>query len=248
MFGFLRRAIALNWTVLQALVSFALHPHRTDLERAEWMHVWSAKCIQRLGIRCRVRGVPASTGLVVSNHLSYSDIMVFGAVMRCVFVSKAEVRNWPVFGWLTTIAGTVYVDRKRRSDTRNANEGISRVLQQGLPVVVFPEGTSSDGTEVLPFYPSLFEPAIANAAPVTAAYLSYEVDGGTVENDVAYWGTMTFFPHLLRLLSLREIRATIRFSDASQVFRDRKVAARETRVELLRLRSAEERVATRPHA
>ena len=241
MFRFLRRTIALKWTVLQAMVDYARRPHRTDVDRAEWMHVWSGICLRRLGIRYWVTGTPPVTGLVVSNHLSYVDIMVFGAAMRCVFVSKAEVRVWPVFGWLTTMAGTVYVDRKRRIDTRNANEGISRILQQGLPVVVFPEGTSSGGAEVLPFYPSLFEPAVENAVPVTAAYLSYEAEGGTVENDVAYWGTMTFFPHLLRLLRLREIRATIRFSDAPQCFTDRKTAAKETRVEVLRLRTASEK-------
>ena len=244
MFGFLRRAIALKWTVLQALVDFATHPHRTAIERAEWMREWSTKCLQRLGVRHTVNGVPPDAGLVVSNHLSYVDIMVYGAAMRCVFVSKSEVRSWPIFGWLTTMAGTVYVDRKRRTDTRSANDEISRVLKQGLPVVVFPEGTSSGGAEVLPFYPSLFEPAIENKMPVTAAYLSYEVDGGTVENDVAYWGTMTFFPHLLRLLRLREIRATIRFSMAPEVFTDRKVAARETRVEVLRLRTSAEKALT----
>jgi 1-acyl-sn-glycerol-3-phosphate acyltransferase len=248
MFGFLRRAIALKWTVFQAFLDFATRPHRTQLERAEWMHEWSTKCLHRLGVRCSVNGAAPSAGLVVSNHLSYVDIMVYGGAMRCVFVSKAEVRSWPVFGWLTTMAGTVYVDRKRRADTRNANEGISRVLQQGLPVVVFAEGTSSGGAEVLPFYPSLFEPAIENASPVTAAYLSYEVDGGSVGNDVAYWGTMTFFPHLLRLLRLREIRATIHFSDAPRVFTDRKVAARETLVEVLRLRTASEKALNRTRA
>jgi 1-acyl-sn-glycerol-3-phosphate acyltransferase len=200
--------------------------------------------MRRLGIRYSVSGDVPASGLVVSNHLSYLDIMIFGAVMRCVFVSRAEVKSWPVFGWLTSMAGTVYVDRSRRSDTRNANEGISRAIQHGLPVVVFPEGMSSGGAEVLPFFPSLFEPAIENAVPVTAAYLDYEVDGGTVAHDVAYWGTMTFFPHLLRLLSLREIRATIQFSDSPRMFADRKRAAQETRVEVLRLK---ERVAN-PHA
>lgn len=236
--------IVLKWTVLQALADFVRRPHRTDVERADWMHYWCATCLHRLGIQYGVSGVPPVAGLVVSNHLSYLDIMVFGAVMRCVFVSKAEVKSWPVFGWLTTMAGTVYVDRKRRSDTRNANDGISRAMQQGLPVVVFPEGTSSGGAEVLPFYPSLFEPAVENNSMVTAAYLNYEVDGGNVAEDVAYWGTMTFFPHLLRLLSLTEIRATIRFSDAPRVFEDRKVAAVETRLDVLRLRAADEQISS----
>jgi 1-acyl-sn-glycerol-3-phosphate acyltransferase len=240
---FLRQAAVLKWTVLQAFVDFARRPYRSDVERADWMHYWCATCLRRLGIRYSVSGVPPVAGLVVSNHLSYLDIMVFGAVMRCVFVSRVEVKSWPVFGWLTTMAGTVYVDRKRRSDTRNANEGISRALQQGLPVVVFPEGASSAGAEVLPFYPSLFEPAVESNSGVTAAYLSYEVEDGNVAQDVAYWGTMTFFPHLLRLLSLREIRATIRFADAPRVFEDRKLAAQETRLQVMRLGALTDSVA-----
>jgi 1-acyl-sn-glycerol-3-phosphate acyltransferase len=175
--------------------------------------------------------------MVVSNHLSYVDIMVYGAAMQCVFVSKSEVRSWPIFGWLATLAGTIYVDRKRRTDTFNANEYISRVMQQGLRVVVFPEGTSTGGDEVLPFYPSLFEPAVTHALPVTSAYLSYEIQGGTVAQDVAYWGDMTFFPHLLRLLRMDEIRAAVRFSEAPKVFADRKVAAVETREEILKLKA-----------
>jgi 1-acyl-sn-glycerol-3-phosphate acyltransferase len=175
--------------------------------------------------------------MVVSNHLSYVDIMVYGAAMQCVFVSKSEVKGWPIFGWLATLAGTIYVDRKRRIDTFTANEDISRVMQQGLRVVVFPEGTSTGGDEVLSFYPSLFEPAVTHRLPITSAYLSYEVQGGTVAQHVAYWGDMTFFPHLLRLLQLGEIRAKVCFSESPKVFADRKTAALDTRAEVLRLRT-----------
>src|SRR3954468_19981952 len=170
-FRFVRQAIVLKWTVMQALANYAAGPHRSAQDRAAWMHRWCEICMRRLGVRYSVTGEAPRHGLVVSNHLSYLDIMIFGAVMRCVFVSRAEVKSWPVFGWLTSMAGTVYVDRSRRSDTRNANEGISRAIQHGLPVVVFPEGMSSGGAEVLPFYPSLFEPAVENAVAVTAAYL-----------------------------------------------------------------------------
>ncbi|HVZ59962.1 MAG TPA: lysophospholipid acyltransferase family protein [Terriglobales bacterium] len=235
MLCFLRQAIRLLWTVAQALAD-GLRRNRPLDERADWMHAWTALCLKRLRIQYTCIGSPPSSGLIVSNHLGYLDVMIFGAVVRCIFVSKAEVSSWPVFGRLATLGGTVYVDRKRRSGTRNANQGISNALRHSLPVVIFPEGTSSGGNEVLPFYPSLFEPAVENRLPVTAAHLSYEVEGGTVERDVAYWGTMTFFPHLLRLLSLRNVRAVIRFSDAPRVFTDRKIAAEATRTEVLRLR------------
>jgi len=243
MLRFLRQAWWLSVTVVQSIAASRLGPHRTAAERAEWAHRWAGKCLRRLGIRYSVTGTLPVDGLVVSNHLGYLDILVYAAVMRCVFVSKAEVKNWPVFGTLADLAGTVYIDRKRRPDTRNANLGISRGLAEGLPVVMFPEGTSSDGSDVLPFYPSLFEPAVESQSRVTAAYISYEVDGGSVGEDVAYWGTMTFFPHLLRLLTLGEIRVSIRFADASRHFVDRKTAASEMREDVLRLKSGATEVA-----
>lgn len=176
-------------------------------------------------------------GLIVSNHLSYLDIAVIGSQFPCVFVSKAEVRDWPILGTLATLSGTVYIDRKRRADTRIANDGIRAALQQGLRVVIFPEGTSSDGSGVLPFYPSLLEPAVEAGVPITSAYLNYQVEQGTVARDVAYWGDMTFFPHLLRLLAVKKIAAEVHFADAPRTFGDRKTAAIEMREEVLRLKS-----------
>ena len=238
-----RNIVVLSWTILQSLVDYRRRLGRsagplTRTERADWMHVWCGKAMQRLRIEGRVYGPLPRGGLIVSNHLSYLDIFAFGSAMPCVFVSKAEVRNWPIFGTLTTIAGTVYIDRKRRSDTRNANDGIRAALQQNLSVLVFPEGTSSDGINVLPFYPSLFEPAVESEAPITAAHISYELSGGEVGRDIAYWGDMTFFPHLLRLLSRRNVSATVTFATVPRRFSNRKTAATEMRDEVLGLRHA----------
>jgi 1-acyl-sn-glycerol-3-phosphate acyltransferase len=205
-------------------------------DRAEWLHRWCGRLLDRLHVTREVSGPTPRPGLVVSNHLSYLDILVIGAHMPCVFVSKSEVKNWPVFGTLTTNSGTVYIDRTRRGDTRNANDGIRSALKQGMRVVIFPEGTSSDGSKVLPFYPSLLEPAVEAGAPITAAYLEYEVEQGSAGRDVAYWGEMTFFPHLLRLLSVEKISARLKFAEAPRTFADRKSAATEMREEVLRLR------------
>lgn len=234
---FIRNFAVLLWTILQALVNYRWSvASRADARaRAEWMHTWCETAMRRLRIEAHCIGTPPQSGLVVSNHLSYIDIFVFGSAMPCVFVSKAEVRKWPVFGMLATIAGTVYVDRTRRGDTRNANEGIRRALKQGLRVVIFPEGTSSDGSSVLPFYTSLFEPAVESGMQITAAHIGYSVEDGEVGRDVAYWGEMTFFPHLLNLLSMRRISATVKFSKVPQVFGERKIAAATMREEVVRL-------------
>jgi 1-acyl-sn-glycerol-3-phosphate acyltransferase len=239
--GYLLRALShgakFKWALLQSLQDYQRSGgSRQGLaERAEWLHRSSARGLGRLGVEVTCNGSLPASGLIVSNHLSYLDILVFSSVMPCVFVSKAEVRKWPVFGMMASMAGTVYIDRKRKSDTVNANEGIRQALQQGLRVVVFPEGTSSDGSGVRPFYPSLFEPAVENRSPVTAAYLRYEMEEGSVGTDIAYWGEMTFFPHLLRLLGKKGIRAKIRFSPTPRSFEDRKLAALEMREEVVRL-------------
>src|SRR5579884_432213 len=143
-----RNAAVLTRTVTQAMGDFRRRSSGAGesdsaRQRAEWMREWCATAMRRLGVELQVVGKPPESGLIVSNHLSYLDIFAYGTVMPCVFVSKSEVRDWPVFGKLTTMAGTVYVDRKRRSGTRDANAGIRKALDEGLRVVVFAEGTSS---------------------------------------------------------------------------------------------------------
>ena len=228
-------------SVLQALLDARRRSTRSkrplsSAERADWLHQWAATLLRRLRIPVRVAGPLPGPGLIVSNHLSYLDILAISSVIPAIFVSKAEVHHWPVFGKLTDIAGTVYVDRTRKSGTRKANEGIMRALKEGMRVVIFPEGTSSDGVDVLPFYPSLFEPAVESGAPIVAAHIAYAIKKGSVGEDIAYWGDMTFFPHLLKLLSKHDVSATIRFGASAMRFADRKRAALEMRQEVLRLR------------
>ena len=235
----LRNAIVLAWTVLQALLDYRRRSRQPDFgisDQVLWMRNWRGTALRRLGVEVHIDEPIPQRGLIVSNHLSYLDIFAFGTAMPCLFVSKAEVRSWPVFGTLTTIAGTVYIDRARRADTRNANEGIRRALQQGIRVVIFPEGVSTDGSTVLPFYPSLFEPAVEAGVPITAAHLAYTLENGNVGRDVAYVGDATFLPHLLKLLSRRGISATVTFAPSPRTFTDRKIAAAEMRDEVIGLR------------
>jgi 1-acyl-sn-glycerol-3-phosphate acyltransferase len=102
-------------------------------------------------------------------------------------------------------------------------------------VVLFPEGTSSDGSGVLPFRPSLFEPAISAGAQIIPTYIGYAVSSGSVANNVAYWGEMTFFPHALKLFSIASISVNIQFGPTMSNLQDRKQAADATRSEVLRL-------------
>jgi lyso-ornithine lipid O-acyltransferase len=233
-----RRLLVLLSTSAQAGLRFLVRRVRgpiTTAQRAQWLHESCRLVLHRLGIKIISDGRFPSRGLLVSNHLSYLDILVFSALSPAIFVSKKEVSAWPLYGWLARLAGTVFVDRNRFADAYQANLRIASALSQGSVVVLFPEGTSSDGTTVLPFRPALLEAAITSREPISSAHIRYAVEDGSVEKDICYWGTMSFVPHLFRLMSLREIRAQVRFATGAQSFEDRKVAASATRKLVLTL-------------
>jgi 1-acyl-sn-glycerol-3-phosphate acyltransferase len=174
-----------------------------------------------------VRGPIPSTGLLVCNHLSYLDILVLGALTPAVFVAKREVKHWPVFGWFAGLAGTVFVDRERRTQTGRAAEQIQAVLESGQLIVLFPEGTSSDGKTVLPFKSSLLQPAANGTQPLFAGALQYEIENGVVGEEICYWRDMTFFPHLLNLLSKDHVFAHVVLSPVDRTTTCRKALARQ---------------------
>jgi lyso-ornithine lipid O-acyltransferase len=192
--------------------------------------------LRRQGFELRVIGERPASGLIASNHLSYLDILFYGAAVPCVFVSKIEVRSWPLLGLLAGLGGTVFIDRKSTASTAEAARQIYELLQVGVPVLVFPEGTSSDGSGVLRFHPSLFEPAVLVAAQVTAAAIEYSADGAT-ESGLCYYGDISLAPHLLETLQLPEVVATLRFDSPGSVYGDRKQAASLSREVVVRLRA-----------
>lgn len=204
--------------------------------RARWMSSRSSRFVQSLGITVEPSGPIPTRGIVLSNHLGYADIVVLGSLMPAVFVSKADVRQWPIFGWLVEGAGTLFVDRERRQDVNRTNGEISAAVQEGSPIIVFPEGTSSPGDTVLEFRSSLLQPAMDPASPLTAAAIHYEVDEGIAEQDVCWWGDMTLANHLPRLLSRTRIRARVAFSPYEGDRVDRKQLARDLHARVLSLK------------
>ena len=220
----------------------------TREQRADWLHRFCARAMRGLGIEIRVEGMFPARGAVISNHLSYLDIVVFATLHPCVFVSKEEIRRWPVVGWMTTMSGTVYVARGHGGSAMKARKEMQAALDAGLPVVFFPEGTTSNGSQLLKFHSGLLSQVIAGGAPVTAAYLSYSLaedngSGVSVADDVCYWGDRNMLAHIFRFLALRGVRAEVRFAEEPIAFSSdglhRKMAAVEARsaVAALALRS-----------
>jgi 1-acyl-sn-glycerol-3-phosphate acyltransferase len=227
-YGTARLAIMLA-SMLEALGRFVLiylssGGRVSNVQRAAWCHASLARLARRLSLSPSVTSGDAA-GLTVSNHLSYLDILVYGAARPFLFVAKSEVRRWPLWGTLATLAGTIFVERERSLQVAEAGRQIEQGLRDGIPVLLFPEGTSSDGSSVLPFRPPLFDPAIRAGACVTAAAIRYHTNL-CAEEEVAYWGDMVFLPHLFRTLCTRGLAAEISF-DRPRCFTDRKTAARE---------------------
>lgn len=210
---------------------------RVDYQaRARWTQRHARRTCRMIHVDVEVIGTPPPAGIVVCNHMSYLDIVVLVWAYPMVFVSKAEVQQWPVVGALTECAGSVLVRRERRGDVAGAAKQIESVVEQGVPLVIFLEGTSSGGESVLPFKPSLLEPAIAHQWPVTPIGLDYQLADGSVSHEIAYWRDMTFLPHFINLLSKKRIVARIAFGTPRPPGADRKALAPVLHADVVSLR------------
>lgn len=214
------RSLLFVTLLVAAVVDYRIRRPKWGAEGAVWIHGWCGRIVRVLGFRCEVEGRIPQGGAVVSNHLSYLDILLYSSVQPFVMVAKTEVRGWPLLGWLTAQAGTVYVQRGGGPTTYPAvNAAMAEAYRSGLPVLFFPEGTTTDGTEVLPFRRGLFHSVLNNGVSLRTAALHYTLDShsvngdATVGEDVCWWGEMGFTSHMFRFLGLRGLKAKVRFGD-----------------------------------
>jgi 1-acyl-sn-glycerol-3-phosphate acyltransferase len=197
----------------------------TPRQRAQWMHFCGRIVLAAMGVRYRVEGIPpAGPTLIVANHLSYLDIAICSAALPCAFVAKHEIAGWPGFGALAAIGGAIFVNRESRTSAWETAGAMAERLSAGVPVMFFPEGTSTDGSEVLRFHSTLFEPAVEGGLQVTPAAVVYEAHGDATERDLCWFGDDAFLPHLLRVLEVKGFSAVVRFG-APETYPDRKAAA-----------------------
>jgi 1-acyl-sn-glycerol-3-phosphate acyltransferase len=189
---------------------------------------WARLVSALLGMRIETAGVPpAGAFLLVANHLSYVDVLVLASRLECVFVAKDEVERWPVVGRLCRAVDTLFISRERRGDVARVVVRIEELLKEGRGVVLFPEGTSTDGSLVLPFRPALLETAVRAGVPVSYASLTYVTQPGVppAQSSVCWWGEAGFLDHLIDLLRLPGFEARVTFG-AERIFdTDRKVLA-----------------------
>lgn len=245
-----RRAVALGLALAACAVRFWLIRVRGPLsleQRAFWLQSASRGVLRSLGIHTRVEGRIPIRGLVVSNHLSYLDIVILSAAMPCFFVSKVEVKRWPFFGKAASAGGTIFLDRISRSSANRAASQIAERLACSIPVLLFPEGTSTDGGDLLPFRSRLFLPVVRAQAPVTASAVRYVLEEGALERELCWYGDAPFLSHLWKVLGNDGFSAQIRFGPPL-IYADARAAALGTQSAVAAMRAAGPHVASQTRA
>ena len=233
------------------LVSMRLGPGRGFL----FTRLFHRLVCRGLGVRAVIRGTPPGRGeggLIVANHVSWLDIPVLGAVRPLSFVAKAEVAGWPVIGWLSKLQRTVFIDRKRRGATAGVAAEMGQRLSDGQAVVLFAEGTTGDGTRVLPLRSSLLGAAHeavrgedevegeVTIYPLCITYLGYHgLPGGrAVRSGLAWHGDTELAPHLKSILAAGAVDVELAWGEPIRMGRrlSRKEATRLAEIAIRRAR------------
>lgn len=226
---------------LFGLAGYLLRPEdrRTLAGRAAWLQRCCARSLRVLGVKVEADGLPSGGAMLAPNHVSYLDILVLASLRPAVFVAKAEVAGWPVFGWFAARAGTRFLRRERKADVVRVGSALQPVIDAGVGLVVFLEGTSTDGRGVRVFRSSLLEPAVAQRWTVVPVAIRYEVPAPyDAAVDVAWWGTMPLAPHLTKLAGVPTVRATVRVGTGWVAQPDRKAVAERLQREVAELLAA----------
>jgi 1-acyl-sn-glycerol-3-phosphate acyltransferase len=187
-----------------AVFPFVGVPRRQRLIRA-----WCVRLLRILRVEARIHGLPEGglpgNLLIVANHISWLDIFVLNTVQPARFVAKAELARWPLVGRLITGVGTIYVERTRRHDTQKVNRHAADVLAAGDVVAIFPEGTTTDGRDVLPFHGSLLQPIVDAEGHVQPVAIRYRKVTGEHSDAPAYVGETTFMQSFWRVTGERAL-------------------------------------------
>lgn len=235
----LRRAVALVLVLLLCILRYwllCLRGRVTLVKRALWTQTSARHILGSLGIHYRMDGQPPNSGLVVANHLSYLDVLIISAAMPCFFVAKMEIGSWPYFGRAARTGGTLFLDRSSLASATTVASLMNERFREPVPVLLFPEGTSTDGSQVLRFHSRLIDPATSSGVPITTAAIRYHIEDGVEERELCWYGDESFGAHLIKVLGVPGFSARIRFGEP-RIYADRRAAADQTHAEITRMRN-----------
>jgi len=214
---------------------------RLTLEQKEMrVQHWARGMLSRLAIDIEVRGNVPTHGpmLLVANHISWLDILVMHSACACRFISKSDIRKWPMIGGMASAAGTLFIERASRRDAMRVVHTMAECLGESQVLAIFPEGTTGDGTHVLPFHGNLIQAAIVTQAPVQPVGLRF-IDATTLQNSIApcYIGDETLVTSLWRTASTDNLRAVVHFGTPQlPMGRERRQWAEDLRESIIALR------------
>jgi len=222
-----RLALHLFYAVLLAI----FYPHLNQTKRRRILKTWSRQLLDILNIGIRTEGQWPVRGeggyLVVANHVSWLDIFVLNTIYPSRFIAKTEVRNWPLIGWLCKRSNTIFIERALRQDAASINQQISLLLEQGVCVGLFPEGTTTDGKQVGHFHSALIQPAIDAGAMLCPIALRYQDEAGKQSSTAAFTGEVTLSRSIWRILRSPRFDALLVFTPAlATAGENRRVLAR----------------------
>lgn len=230
------------WHVVMGIwIIYGRFPQLKPEQQAMQVQAWALQFLALWDIQIRVLGQPVVTGpaLLVANHMSWLDITVIHAARHCRFVSKSDIRQWPLVGTLATGAGTLYIERTSRKDALRTVHAMADAMRDGDVVAIFPEGTTSNGRELLPFHANLIEAAIQAQAPVQPISLRFEdSQTGQTSDAPCYIGDDTLIGSMWRTLTAPRFCAVLHFGEPQYADgRDRRAWAKDLRQNILDLRS-----------
>jgi 1-acyl-sn-glycerol-3-phosphate acyltransferase len=209
-----RLALHLFYAALLAV----FYPYLGQSRQRRILKAWSRQLLDILNIGIRTEGQRPTRGeggcLVVANHVSWLDIFVLNAIYPSRFIAKAEVRNWPLIGWLCKRSNTLFIERALRQDAAAVNLRVSTLLKQGICVGLFPEGTTTDGRRVEHFHSALIQPAIDAGAMLRPIALRYQDENGRQNGAAAFIGDMTLSRSIWRILRSPRFDALLVFTPA----------------------------------
>lgn len=206
-----------------------------ERNRGVLLKTWGKSCCKILGLQLEVRNSPPEPPfLLVSNHLSYLDVFVLFAQTRSLFVAKSDVKSWPLIGFIIRTCGILFIDRERKRDIKRVNKLISENINEYQGIIIFPEGTTSPGMNILPFKPSLLQYPATTNFPVSRVAITYINEEGEAPayQTACWWDDTPFLIHFFRFLKQRKTNVLLHFGDDKIQSSDRKELARKLEREM----------------
>lgn len=202
-------------TVQISLVFGLVFPFLKEARRMRYVGYFSSRLLAALGLVVRSSGsMGVGSTLLVANHVSWLDILAINAARPVRFVSKADVRHWPLVGWIVACGGTLFIERERRSDAMRVVHQVAEALQSGSQIAIFPEGTTSDGRGVLPFHASLLQSAVTTGVDVQPILMRYSDAQASISESANYVGDTTLAQSMWLIANASDLTVHVSFLSA----------------------------------